>query len=196
MPTRKTGGVRPENTPRSRTVPAPRHRHGPIGWPRAKRDRRALVPNTDRRVVKSMRPRSGIRPPSSPARKASRARGRTEADGTETPATSERSSSVHHEQSVPAADHDSLADAAGMPRSDRDKAVDLLIDFHQASAEHVPESQRLHNLPDDVLQAGLFDSDAHKSMVATMEIIRRGTTVRRCRREWCCGSSRRKLCTR
>ncbi|WP_156055929.1 DEAD/DEAH box helicase [Nocardia sp. NRRL WC-3656] len=82
---------------------------------------------------------------------------------------------MHDEQSVPAADHDSLADTAGMPRSDRDKAVDLLIDFHQASAEHVPESQRLSNLPDDVLMAGLHSGDEHQSLLATMEIIRRGT---------------------
>ncbi|WP_156511341.1 LuxR C-terminal-related transcriptional regulator [Nocardia nova] len=101
--------------------------------------------------------------------------GRTEADGTETPAVEEHSSSVHDEQSVPSADHDSLADAAGMPRSDRDKAVDLLIDFHQASAEHVPEGQRLSNLPDDVLMAGLHSGDEHQSLLATMEIIRRGT---------------------
>ncbi|PPJ10650.1 hypothetical protein C5E51_10275 [Nocardia nova] len=101
--------------------------------------------------------------------------GRTEADGTETPAVEEHSSSVHDEQSVPSTDHDSLADAAGMPRSDRDKAVDLLIDFHQASAEHVPEGQRLSNLPDDVLMAGLHSGDEHQSLLATMEIIRRGT---------------------
>ncbi|MFD4404326.1 sigma-70 family RNA polymerase sigma factor [Nocardia sp. NPDC058499] len=101
--------------------------------------------------------------------------GRTEADGTETPAVEDRSPSVHDKQSVPTADHDSLAEAAGLPRSDRDRAVDLLIDFHQASAEHVPESQRLSNLPDDVLSAGLHAGDEHQSMLATVELIRRGT---------------------
>ncbi|WP_156055866.1 DEAD/DEAH box helicase [Nocardia sp. NRRL WC-3656] len=101
--------------------------------------------------------------------------GRTEADGTETLAAEEHQSSVHDEQSVPSADHDGLADAAGMPRGDRDKAVDLLIDFHQASAEHVPEGQCLSNLPDDVLMAGLHSGDEHQSLLATTEIIRRGT---------------------
>lgn len=100
---------------------------------------------------------------------------RTEADSAETPATDGRSSSVHDKQNAPTTDHDSLAEAAGLPRSDRDRAVDLLIDFHQASAEHVPESQRLSNLPDDVLKAGLHGGDEHQSMLATVELIRRGT---------------------
>ncbi|MGW1740509.1 LuxR C-terminal-related transcriptional regulator [Nocardia sp. NPDC001965] len=100
---------------------------------------------------------------------------RTEADGTDTSAAGDRSASVHDEQNVAATDHDSLAEAAGLPRSDRDRAVDLLIDFHQASAEHVPESQRLSNLPDDVLKAGLHGGDEHQSLLATVELIRRGT---------------------
>ncbi|MFQ6228283.1 protein phosphatase 2C domain-containing protein [Nocardia sp. NPDC002869] len=101
--------------------------------------------------------------------------GRAEADGTDTPAAGDHSAPVRDEQSVPATDHDSLAEAAGLPRSDRDRAVDLLIDFHQASAEHVPESHRLSNLPDDVLKAGLHGGDEHQSLLATVELIRRGT---------------------
>ncbi|MGW0180424.1 DEAD/DEAH box helicase, partial [Nocardia sp. NPDC003345] len=69
---------------------------------------------------------------------------------------------------------DGTGETAG-PRSDRDRAVDLLTDFHSSSGEHIPESQRLHNLPDEVVRAGLFDSDPHQSMLATMEFIRRGT---------------------
>ncbi|MGA4792102.1 MFS transporter [Nocardia sp. AB354] len=101
--------------------------------------------------------------------------GRTEADGPETPAADQHSISVLDELSAAAADHDSLADAAALPRSDRDKAVDLVLDFNQANADHVPESQRLSNLPDDVLMAGLHSGDEHQSLLATMEIIRRGT---------------------
>ncbi|WP_043740470.1 helix-turn-helix domain-containing protein [Nocardia carnea] len=100
---------------------------------------------------------------------------RTETDGTDTTTAGEHSLSVRGEQSLRDADHDSLAEAAGLPRSDRDRAVDLLIDFNQASAEHVPESQRLSNLPDDVLKAGLHSGDEHQSMLATVELIRRGT---------------------
>ncbi|WP_433492495.1 DEAD/DEAH box helicase [Nocardia grenadensis] len=110
-----------------------------------------------------------------PGRETPESTGRIETDGPDTLAAGDRSASVHDERNAPATDHNSLAEAAGLPRSDRDRAVDLLIDFHQASAEHVPESQRLSNLPDDVLKAGLHGGDEHQSMLATVEVIRRGT---------------------
>ncbi|WP_433759772.1 helix-turn-helix domain-containing protein [Nocardia sp. CA-135398] len=73
----------------------------------------------------------------------------------------------------PVADH---VDGAGSPApSARDQAVDLLADFHAGSGDRVPEQLRLCNLPDEVLKAGMFDTDARKSMIATAEIIRRGT---------------------
>ncbi|AHH22137.1 hypothetical protein NONO_c73820 [Nocardia nova SH22a] len=101
--------------------------------------------------------------------------GRTEADGAETPAADQHSLSARDELSAAAADHDNLAEAAGVPRSARDMAVDLLIDFNQANADHVPENQRLSNLSDEALTAGLHGGDEHQSLLATMEIIRRGT---------------------
>ncbi|WP_157110341.1 helix-turn-helix domain-containing protein [Nocardia anaemiae] len=74
---------------------------------------------------------------------------------------------------APAADP---VDSAGSPApSARDHAVELLADFHASSGDQVPEQLRLCNLPDEVLRAGLFDTDARKSMIATTEIIRRGT---------------------
>ncbi|MFI6310202.1 helix-turn-helix domain-containing protein [Nocardia fusca] len=73
----------------------------------------------------------------------------------------------------PAADS---VESAGSPAlSARDQAVELLADFHAGSGDQVPEQLRLCNLPDEVLKAGLFDTDAQKSMIATTEIIRRGT---------------------
>ncbi|MEV4235256.1 helix-turn-helix domain-containing protein [Nocardia sp. NPDC049737] len=75
--------------------------------------------------------------------------------------------------SGPAAD--SVDSAGSSSPSARDQAVELLADFHAGSGDHVPEQLRLCNLPDEVLKAGLFDNDAQKSMIATAEIIRRGT---------------------
>ncbi|MFI7667514.1 helix-turn-helix domain-containing protein [Nocardia sp. NPDC049526] len=67
-------------------------------------------------------------------------------------------------------------DSAGSPApSAHEQAVELLADFHASSGDHIPEQLRLCNLPDEVLKAGLFDDDARKSMIATTEIIRRGT---------------------
>ncbi|MGW5520651.1 hypothetical protein, partial [Nocardia africana] len=57
----------------------------------------------------------------------------------------------------------------------RDRAEEVLADFHARSGEDVPEALRLSNLPDEVLQAGLFHEDAHESLIAGMEIIRRQT---------------------
>ncbi|WP_433203100.1 hypothetical protein ACQP1G_13470 [Nocardia sp. CA-107356] len=71
----------------------------------------------------------------------------------------------------PAADSVDSADAP----SARDQAVEFLADFDAGSGDQVPEQLRLCNLPDEVLKAGLFDTDAQKSMIATTEIIRRGT---------------------
>ncbi|WP_187684785.1 helix-turn-helix domain-containing protein [Nocardia wallacei] len=57
----------------------------------------------------------------------------------------------------------------------RDQAEEVLADFHARSGEQVPEALKLSNLSDEVLQAGLFHSDARESLIAGMEIIRRGT---------------------
>ncbi|WP_280453507.1 helix-turn-helix domain-containing protein, partial [Nocardia cyriacigeorgica] len=100
-------------------------------------------------------------------------------DGAETAAAGADSPPVRNEDGVPAADQGGRTDgadaSAGSPRSYRDRAVDLLADYHAASADHVPEGQRLRNLPADVVLAGLRSGDEHQSMLATMEIIRRGT---------------------
>ncbi|WP_157229180.1 alpha/beta fold hydrolase [Nocardia brevicatena] len=110
-------------------------------------------------------------------------------DRSETPGAGEHRSSVSEEhghsaeQGAPAARHETPADpaadtdnlAGSPPPSARDRAVDLLIDFHASSGDRVPEHLRLSNLPDEVVRAGLSDSDAQKSMIATLEIIRRGT---------------------
>ncbi|WP_280471080.1 DUF2332 family protein, partial [Nocardia cyriacigeorgica] len=80
---------------------------------------------------------------------------------------------------VPPSDQGGRADgadaSAGPARSARDRAIDLLADYHAASGADVPENQRLHNLPNDVVSAGLRSGDEHQSMLATVEIIRRGT---------------------
>ncbi|WP_280276340.1 hypothetical protein, partial [Nocardia wallacei] len=57
----------------------------------------------------------------------------------------------------------------------RDRADEVLADFHARSGEDVPEALKLSNMPDEVLQAGLFHEDAHESLIAGMEIIRRQT---------------------
>ncbi|MGW5517133.1 hypothetical protein, partial [Nocardia africana] len=58
----------------------------------------------------------------------------------------------------------------------RDRAEEVLADFHARSGDHIPEALKLSNLPDEVLKAGLFHPDANESLIAGMEIIRRGTT--------------------
>ncbi|MFI9739845.1 helix-turn-helix domain-containing protein, partial [Nocardia sp. NPDC052278] len=111
-------------------------------------------------------------------------------DGPETPAAGEHRLPESEEHSL-TAERSVLADATGdvsagpaadsvdnagsPPPSARDHAVELLADFHASSGDRVPEQLRLCNLPDEVLKAGLFDTDARKSMIATAEIIRRGT---------------------
>ncbi|GAB2719130.1 YwqJ-related putative deaminase [Nocardia thraciensis] len=75
----------------------------------------------------------------------------------------------------PVADELRSTDSGPAIPSSRDHAVELIADFHAASADQVPQQLRLRNLPDEALQAGLFDLDTHKSMLATMEVIRRGT---------------------
>ncbi|WP_280355014.1 hypothetical protein [Nocardia otitidiscaviarum] len=69
----------------------------------------------------------------------------------------------------------STGDPDGSPRSARDRAVEVLADFRANSGEGVAEHLRLSNLSDEALQAKLFDSDSDQSMLATMEVIRRGT---------------------
>lgn len=101
-------------------------------------------------------------------------------DGRQMPATGEHPLPGSEEHAAPAPEGNVLAgdigDApvAGSP-SARDQAVELLADFHAGSGDRIPEQLRLCNLPDEVLQAGLFDADAHTSMIATTEILRRGT---------------------
>ncbi|WP_157187612.1 helix-turn-helix domain-containing protein [Nocardia vinacea] len=111
-------------------------------------------------------------------------------DGPETPATGEHR--LPDEEHAPGAERSVLVgetgdeapvgpaadsvDSAGSPTpSARDQAVELLAEFNAGSGDRVPEQLRLCNLPDEVLKAGLFDTDARKSMIATTEIIRRGT---------------------
>ncbi|MCP9625437.1 hypothetical protein NMK54_35430 [Nocardia otitidiscaviarum] len=69
----------------------------------------------------------------------------------------------------------STGDPDGSPRSARDRAAEVLADFHANSGEGVAEHLRLGNLSDEALRAKLFDSDSDQSMLATMEVIRRGT---------------------
>ncbi|WP_030517754.1 phosphotransferase [Nocardia sp. NRRL WC-3656] len=69
----------------------------------------------------------------------------------------------------------SVDEAAPSALNSRDRAEEALADFHKRSDEHIAEAQRLSNLPDEVLQAGLFHTDERESLIAGMEIIRRRT---------------------
>lgn len=69
------------------------------------------------------------------------------------------------------------SEAADTPTStSREKAEEVLADFHARSAEHIPEQQRLSNLPDEAVRAALFHGNEQDSLIAGMEIIRRQTT--------------------
>ncbi|MFJ1456480.1 DEAD/DEAH box helicase [Nocardia sp. N2S4-5] len=81
------------------------------------------------------------------------------------------------EDGAPAAEAGKRAGTSGDEGAgSRDRADEVLADFHARSGEDVPEALKLSNMPDEVLQAGLFHEDAHESLIAGMEIIRRHTT--------------------
>ncbi|MEU6191960.1 helix-turn-helix domain-containing protein [Nocardia sp. NPDC047038] len=68
-------------------------------------------------------------------------------------------------------------DDAGSPALDHgDHADEVLADFHARSGDDVPQELRLCNLPEVVLKAGLFRGEERESLIAGMEIIRRGTS--------------------
>ncbi|MFI6363636.1 alpha/beta hydrolase [Nocardia sp. NPDC050630] len=67
-------------------------------------------------------------------------------------------------------------DAGSSTPSHRDRADEVSVEFHARSGEHLPEELRLCNLSEEVLKAGLFHPDERESLIAGMEIIRRGTT--------------------
>ncbi|MEU4312193.1 hypothetical protein [Nocardia sp. NPDC024068] len=79
---------------------------------------------------------------------------------------------------VPAGDAES-AGAAGdrVPEgpTSRERAEEILADFHARSAEHLPANLRLSNLSDEAVAAGLFHGRERDSLIAGMEIIRRRT---------------------
>ncbi|MBF6243612.1 MFS transporter [Nocardia elegans] len=113
-------------------------------------------------------------------------------DGAGTPAAGRHQLAGNEEQAPEAERHDlasetgedgsadpaaSSHDDAGSSTPDhRDHADEVLADFHARSGDHIPEELRLANLPDEVLKAGLFHPDERESLIAGMEIIRRGTT--------------------
>ncbi|MFI6368145.1 PfkB family carbohydrate kinase [Nocardia sp. NPDC050630] len=112
-------------------------------------------------------------------------------DGRRAAASDEHGSAAEHETQTGVPAQRTPADAEAGPdtgptappgdktgsstTTSRDHAEDVLADFHARSGDHVPEVLKLSNLPDEVLQAGLFHPDEHESLVAGMEIIRRGT---------------------
>ncbi|MEV0366344.1 hypothetical protein [Nocardia fusca] len=57
----------------------------------------------------------------------------------------------------------------------RERAEEILADFHARSAEHLPANLRLSNLSDEAVAAGLFHGSERDSLSAGMEIIRRQT---------------------
>ncbi|WP_460699084.1 2OG-Fe dioxygenase family protein [Nocardia thraciensis] len=68
---------------------------------------------------------------------------------------------------------ESESEGAGL--GSRGRAEEVLADFHARSADSVPDGLKLSNLSDEALQAGLFHPDERESLIAGMEIIRRGT---------------------
>ncbi|MGW6330836.1 hypothetical protein [Nocardia rhamnosiphila] len=79
---------------------------------------------------------------------------------------------------APAGDAESTG-AAGdrLPEgpTSRERAEEILADFHARSAEHLPAKLRLSNLSDEAVAAGLFHGGERDSLIAGMEIIRRRT---------------------
>ncbi|MFI1460369.1 zeta toxin family protein [Nocardia carnea] len=79
---------------------------------------------------------------------------------------------------APAAEAESTGASDGrVPEgpTSRERAEEILADFHARSAEHLPANLRLSKLSDEAVAAGLFHGDERDSLIAGMEIIRRQT---------------------